>query len=116
MLVSVIMTIGQYALCALVAPETPPTGEIDLRGFHNREHRRYAAALLALCVLAVVQNLMLMSAYANWIRDSISSFELAAIGVLALVVRRGRVQLCAAAALALSTTWFMILSCAITPR
>ena len=112
-LFTVALMIVQYVFCSFVTPEVPEEGEIDLVAFHQREHRRYTLAAIALFALAMVFDLVLGGSnfYAAWWRDSALSLLGAALGLLTLISGAYWVQLSAAALLAAICTYFMIVTC-----
>ena len=103
----------QYIFCAMVTPERNAEGAIDLLDFHEREHRRYIGAAVALFALALLLDLAIGGAnyYAQWIRDSALSLVLVALGLLAIFVRARWVQLGAVVAIAGVNTYFMVVTC-----
>jgi hypothetical protein len=112
-LLIVAATIVQYVFCSFVTPETPAEGKIDLVAFHQREHRRYILAAVALFGLALVLNLALGGAhfYADWWRDSAFSIAGVALGLLAFFVRTRWVQIVSAATIAALLTYYLIITC-----
>ena len=112
-LLTVATTIFQYVFCALVTPETPAEGEIDLVAFHQREHRRYILASVGLFGLSVVFGLAFGGAsyYADWWRDTVFSVAGVALGLVALLVRARWTQIVSAAAIAAVATYYMIITC-----
>ena len=112
-LLTVATTICQYVFCALVTPETPAEGEIDLLAFHQREHRRYILASVALFGLSMAFALAFGGAkyYAAWRRDSVFSILGVALGLLAFFVRARWAQIVAAVTIAVLLTYYMIVTC-----
>ncbi len=103
----------QYVFCSLVTPEVPAEGKIDLVEFHQREHRRYIIAIIALLVASVLLNFALGGAnfYANWWRDSVLSIAALVLAFLALLVGRRWVQFGSAGILAAIATYYMVITC-----
>jgi hypothetical protein len=103
----------QYVFCALVTPEVTAEGQIDLVAFHQRDHRLYISAAVALFVLALLLDLAIGGAryYAAWMRDSAFSLVLIAFGLLAIFVRARWAQVAAAVATAGVNTYFMVITC-----
>ena len=103
----------QYVFCALVTPETPAEGEIDLVEFHQHEHRRYILALIVLLVASLILNFALGGAhfYAGWWRDSVLSIAALILALLALFARPRWVQIGSAGAIAALGTYYMIITC-----
>ena len=112
-LLTVAIAIFQYVFCALVTPETPTEGEIDLNAFHQREPRRYILASVALFGLAAAFALALGRAkfYSTWWRESEFLILGVALGLLALLVKMRWVQTVAAVATAVLFTYYMIITC-----
>ena len=112
-MLTVAITICQYVFCALVTPETPAEGDIDLVAFHQREHRRYVLAAVALFGVAMVFDLALSRSnfYAAWWRDSAFSILGVALSLLAFFVAARWAQIAAAVLLAVMVTYFMIVTC-----
>ena len=88
-------------------------GPVDLAGFHEREHRRYAFALGALCVMSLIYNSAMGEAhfYAYWWRDNALSIVMLALAGFAFFVRPRWAQTLAAALIALLCTYFMVVVC-----
>ncbi len=103
----------QYTFCAFVTPETEAKGNIDLVAFHQREHRRYIGAAVALFALSLVLDLALGGAnyYADWLRDSALSIALSVLGIIAIFASARWVQIVSAASTAGLLTYFMIITC-----
>jgi len=99
----------QYLFCALVTPEMPEQGELDLREFHARSHRGYVAALISLLVASQALNFSLGGAdfYEHWWRDSVMTIAGFVLCVVALVFRARWIQIAAALILAGLLTYFM---------
>jgi hypothetical protein len=55
--VGFVLVVGQYLICALVAPDFETADDFDLRRFHAREGRGYMFGFLALILFAAVINL-----------------------------------------------------------
>ena len=114
-LMSVGVGLGQYAFCALVSPELPADGPVDLAEFHERERRRYASAYLALIVIAFVANGFLLingNFYAGWVRDLVGNLTQGPLALLAIFVRNRLAQWIAAIGVTTASTLFMIEACA----
>jgi hypothetical protein len=103
----------QYVFCSLVTPDTPAEGKIDLVEFHQREHRRYILALVALLVASLILNFALGGAdfYAEWWRDSVLSVGALVLALLALFVGTRWVQVGSAGMLAALGTYYMVITC-----
>ncbi len=103
----------QYLFCALLTPEVPQEGEFDLAAFHARSHSGYLLALIALLLFSQALNFTFGGAelYADWWRDSLLTFAILGVSVLALVFRARWVQTGAALSLAGAATYFMVATC-----
>ena len=112
-LLSVATMICQYTFCAFVTPETPAEGAIDLLAFHQREHRRYILASVALFAVSAAFDLALGRAhyYAAWWRDTAVSMLGVALGFLAVVMTARWVQIISAALISALVTGFMVITC-----
>lgn len=113
-LLSIATAIGQYAFCVLV---TPPAGldPVDLSAFHQRQHRRYAYAYLALIVFAIIQNVLLrwLNAYPGWLRDTIVCCVLAAFVAPTIYSRHRWVHITGSIGFTVCSVSLMILSAGI---
>ena len=111
------LTVVQYVFCALVTPEMPTEGGVNLVAFHQREHRRYMAAFLALFGAALVSNFAFGGAhfYTGWSRDSAFSAAGITLGLLAFFVNVRWVQLVVAAMIATLLTVYMVITCNVVP-
>ncbi len=113
-LLSVATMIAQYVLCAFVTPDAPTEGKmINLVDFHEREHRRYILAAIALFTLALGLNFALGGGnyYADWWRDSVFSLIGLSLAMLAFVIKARWAQVFTAAALAALATYYTIITC-----
>jgi hypothetical protein len=54
--VGFVIVVGQYFVCALVAPDFEDSTAFDLRAFHAREGHIYMAGFLVLILIALVAN------------------------------------------------------------
>ena len=112
-LLTVATMICQYTFCALVTPDTPAEREIDLIAFHQREHRRYMLAFVALCGVSMVFDLALGGAnyYTAWWQDTAVSLLGVTLGLLATFVTVHWVQIAAAVLVSALGTYFMVITC-----
>lgn len=86
-----------YLQAALVCPELPDEGAIDLAAFHATQARRYIGAFLAATTMALVANTVLGRAYdiAAWGAQNAAVIPLFVIALTATVVRRRWVDIVA---------------------
>jgi len=114
-LLSLAMTIGQYAFSALVCPAETTGEPLDLRDFYRREKGKFIPAYLALVVFAILQNIALRDTYPAWFSDTVYSLVLGAFAVAALVSKSLRVQGVAATVLVATSIAFIANACNIGP-
>jgi hypothetical protein len=105
--------IVQYVFCALVTPDLPTEGRIDLVAFHESQSRRYILAYIALLLAALMPNLALGGAafYSEWSRDTALATAMLVFALLALFVTVRWLSIGAAVANAALNTYFMIIAC-----
>jgi len=103
----------QYAFCALVTPEMPSKGELDLGEFHSRVHRKYMLAMILLLSISLVLNLVLggLQIYGSWSRDTVLTFAPLLVLTVAFLVRARWVQIGASVLLAAIATYYMVITC-----
>jgi hypothetical protein len=96
---------ADYMQAALVCPEIPSEGEIDLVAFHKSHARRYMGAAAASMAVALCNNLYLGGNYniADFMTQNIAVIPFLGIGLFAALVRRRWVNI--AAPLLLSGIW-----------
>lgn len=113
LLTQIALVVTQYLFAAMVTPEAPAEGALDLNAFHERERRRYALAFVALGVWAIASNLVfgLAGLYDAWIRDSLLAAPELMIALIAAFVSERRVQVAAAVTIAVISTYFLIVGC-----
>ena len=94
-----------YMQAALVCPEIPAEGEIDLQEFHRTRPGRYIGAFAVVTVVALLDNLYFGSSYniAEVFAQNIAVLPLIAISVTATFVRQRWVDI--AAPLLLICVW-----------
>jgi len=57
MAIGFVLVVGQYLICALVAPDFADGDGFDLRRFHDHQDRTYLGGFLALVVFAILVNI-----------------------------------------------------------
>jgi len=79
-----------YMQAALVCPEVPREGEIDLAAFHRTHSRRYIGAFSATAVWALVDNLYFGRTYsiADYLQQNLVVIPMIIVALTATVVRR----------------------------
>jgi hypothetical protein len=79
-----------YMQAALVCPEIPAEGEIDLALFHATHSRRYIGAFAVTAVWALIDNLYFGGGYnvAELLRQNLAVVPLIVTAVFATIVRR----------------------------
>jgi len=103
----------QYIFCALVTPETPEVGTLDLEAFHEHAHRRYILALIALLLASLVLNFALGGSqfYQSWWRDSLLTISVLLLSIAAFFINVRWVQLGSATLIAAISTYYMVITC-----
>lgn len=89
LLFAVALVAAQFVACALVCPDVPESGVVDMAAFHERERRRYLSAYAALAVIAMVGNLFFAETadIQRWAQENWLNFpDLVAI-LVALIAR-----------------------------
>jgi len=109
----VIVCTVQYLFCALLTPEMPQQGELDLREFHARSSRAYLAALIVLLLASLALNLALGGAdfYASWWRDSVLTIAVLVLCFVAIASSARWLQAGSALLVASFVTYYMVIAC-----
>lgn len=94
-----------YLQAALVCPEIPAEGTIDLVQFHARQSRRYIGAFAASAAMALISNTVLGGAFniAEWERQNLAVLPLLVVVLAAAIFRARWVQV--AAPFVVSAIW-----------
>ena len=112
---AVFMIVACYTLqyLALLTPEMPQQGELDLREFHARASRGYLAALIVLELVSLALNFALGGAefYAGWWRDSLLTLVALALCVVAIASSASWLQGGPALLMAALATYYMVVTC-----
>ena len=92
-----LLVIGQYFVCALVAPDFEDDDGYDLREFHKRERTTYLGAFIALVVYGLLVNVQasLRFGLASWGQQNVIVIGLLAAGLAASLIDRLWVQIAA---------------------
>jgi hypothetical protein len=92
-----LQSFADYMQAALVCPEIPAEGEIDLVAFHATRARRYIGAFAVTTIVALADNLYFGGTYnlSRIIAENALVVPLIAIAVTAAVVRRRWVDIAA---------------------
>ncbi len=92
---------ANYLQAALVSPDIPAAGPIDMRQFHEKQSRRYIGAALATLLLALVANLVLGNAYnvREWTVQNLAVVPMAIVAAAALFLRQQWAQVVLAVAM-----------------
>ena len=102
-----------YIQAALVCPELPSQGALDLWEFHQREGRRYLAAVVASLVMAVLANIIYGGVYslAELSRENVATIPMLVISLVAAIyVRAWWIQIaCVVAMTGLWTFYLLVL-------
>ena len=88
------LAFSNYLQAALVCPEIPAEGVIDLAVFHRLKGRAYIAAFVASCALALAANVAYGQVFGvlDWARVNIAVIPMTLIAVAALIWRGRWVQ------------------------
>lgn len=83
------LVVAQFIACALVCPDLPETGEIDMVAFHERERGRYLTAYLALALVAIAGNFFFAGTadVSRWAQENWLNFPDVVAIFVALVAR-----------------------------
>lgn len=99
--VSIFMVIAQsvvdFMQAALVCPEVPAEGKVDLVAFHATHARRYIGAFAAMGLVAMINNIYFGGGYsiADYFAQNLVVAPMVAVAVFATVVRRRWVDILA---------------------
>jgi hypothetical protein len=95
--VVLVQSFVDYLQAALVCPEIPESGEIDLREFHRARAGRYIGAFAAVTVVAFLDNLYFGSSYniGEVLSQNVAVLPLIAIAITATLVRKRWVDIAA---------------------
>jgi hypothetical protein len=106
-----LVTIINYALCALVSPDFEGGETYDLKRFHDREGPTYIGAMLMLVIGSIAVNFLAGAALdiSNWADENyLVTFDLIPLA-LALSVKRPWAQLLAPAALLVAVIAYAVI-------
>jgi hypothetical protein len=92
---------ANYLQAALVSPDIPATGPIDMPRFHEEQSRRYIGAALVTLLLALIANVVLGGAYnvEEWSVQNLAVVPMAIVATLALFLRQRWAQTALATAM-----------------
>jgi len=78
-----------YMQAALVCPEIPREGAIDLQDFHKTQARRYIGAFALACTMALLANFILGGAYniSEWNAQNLAVIPMWLVAVAAAIWR-----------------------------
>ena len=102
---TLLLAIANYLQAALVCPEVPSEGTVDLVVFHQEQSRRYIGAFLVLCVLALIANFVFgtLQGASEWGAQNLAVVPMVVAAALAMIVRARWMQI--AMAVMLAATW-----------
>jgi hypothetical protein len=94
-----------YLQAALVCPEIPAEGPVDLVAFHAEQSRRYIGAFAAAAAMALILNTVLGGAFnvTEWEQQNLAVVPVLAVALAAAIFRARWVQV--AAPFALTAIW-----------
>ncbi|HXC54411.1 MAG TPA: hypothetical protein VNU97_03885 [Rhizomicrobium sp.] len=96
-----------YLQVALVCPEIPAEGAIDLKRFHDKQSRRYIGAFAVTSIMALIGNVILGDGLnvQEWGEQNLAVVPMIAVTLPALFLRNRWVQL--GSPLALMAIWLL---------
>jgi hypothetical protein len=102
------MAFANYLQAALVCPEVPAEGLVDLRTFHTDQSRRYIGAFLASITLAFIANLVFgnMLNVSEWSAENLAVVPMVVAAALALIFRSRWMQIAMPIVLMASWTYY----------
>ncbi len=108
--VVLVQSFADYMQAALVCPEIPPEGEIDLVAFHQTRARRYIGAFTVTGVWALVDNLYFGGSYdvVELLQQNLVVIPLIAVALTATIVRRRWVDIAAPPLLACIWAYYIV--------
>lgn len=108
-----VLAFSNYLQAALVCPEMPAQGPVDLDAFHDTQGRRYILGFLGSAITALIANAILGTSFhiEEWLQQNLVVVPMLGVaGIAAIFVRNRPVQAaCAAAQLAAWTYYFVAL-------
>ena len=92
---TLLLAIANYLQAALVCPEVPSEGPVDLVVFHREQSRRYIGAFLVLCILALIANFVFgtMQGASEWGAQNLAVVPMVIAAALATIFRARWVQI-----------------------
>jgi hypothetical protein len=104
-LLTFVLALVTYIQVALVCPEIPAEGPIDLKAFHTEQSPRYIGAFAVTCVVALFANVVFGAGLnvAEWNEQNLAVVPMLVAALSAIFLRNRIVQL--AAPLALMAIW-----------
>lgn len=108
--VVLVQSFVDYMQAALVCPEIPAEGRLDLVAFHATRSRRYIGAFAATTIWALIDNLYFGGGYnvAEYLAQNIAVVPFIAVGIFAAIFRRRWVDVVAIALLAPVWIYYLI--------
>jgi len=108
--VVMVQSCTDYMQAALVCPEIPAEGEIDLRDFHATRARRYIGAFAATTIMALVTNSYFGGTYNSKqvIAENAVVLPLIAIALVATILRRRWVDIVAPILLLVLWAYYLV--------
>ena len=104
-LLTFLLAFVTYLQVALVCPEIPAEGEIDLRKFHEEQSRRYIGAFVVTCVVALIANVIFGDGLniSEWSGQNVAVVPMLVVSLPPLFTRNRIVQI--ASPVALMAIW-----------
>jgi flagellar biosynthesis protein FliQ len=107
---TLLMAITNYLQAALVCPEVPAEGPVDLTVFHEEQSRRYIGAFLFSCILALIANFVFgtLQGASEWGAQNLAVLPMLVAAALAMIFRARWMQI--AVPIGLTATWIYYFS------
>jgi hypothetical protein len=106
----IVMAFANYLQAALVCPEVPREGAVDLAAFHEQQSRRYIGAFLVSGMLALAANVIFgnMLNVSEWSAQNLAVVPMVIAAALAALVRVRWVQI--AMPIVIAAAWIFYFS------
>ena len=101
---------ADYLQAALVCPDLPPEGSIDLPAFHDKQSRRYISAFVGAGVMGLILNFYYSENFdvAEFAKQNMAVVPLLFISLTAAVVRRRWIQIICPMLLAAIWAYYLV--------
>ncbi|MBS0471114.1 MAG: hypothetical protein JSR60_08590 [Proteobacteria bacterium] len=101
-----VLAFSNYLQAALVSPEMPASGAIDLEAFHDEQGRRYILGFMGSVITALIGNAILGASFniVEWSQQNLVVAPMLVVAIVAAIFVRNRAAQAACAFVQL-TTW-----------